>query len=51
MKQGSRFMQCQNPILTKDLSKHTINYMKPLEFGGIHNIENSRTKMSNLYYI
>ena len=34
MKQGWRCMQCQNPILTKDLSKHTINYMKPLEFGG-----------------
>lgn len=40
MKQGWRCMQCQNPILTKDLSKHNINYMKPLEFGGENNIDN-----------
>tara|TARA_B100000745_G_C20133595_1_gene388516 strand:+ start:694 stop:1128 length:435 start_codon:yes stop_codon:yes gene_type:complete len=40
MKQGWRCMNCQNPILQQDITKHNINYMKPLEFGGENNIDN-----------
>lgn len=40
MRQGWRCMSCQNPILQKDLHLCTINYIKPLQFGGVNDITN-----------
>ena len=40
MKQGWRCLNCQNPILNKDISNYHINYIKPLQFGGENNINN-----------
>ena len=40
MKTGWRCMTCQNPILQKDINKHNINYIQPLQFGGQNNIDN-----------
>ena len=40
MRQGWRCLNCQNPILNKDISNYHINYIKPLQFGGENNINN-----------
>ena len=40
MRQGWRCMSCQNPLLQKDLHSTSINYIKPLQFGGENNIKN-----------
>ena len=40
MRQGWRCMSCQNPILQKDLHLSTINYIKPLQFGGANDSTN-----------
>ena len=40
MRQGWRCISCQNPILQKDLHVCTINYIKPLQFGGTNDINN-----------
>ena len=40
MKQGWRCMNCQNPILQQDITKHNVNFIKPIQFGGENNMEN-----------
>ena len=40
MKQGWRCMNCQNPILQKDINHYNVNYVKPLKFGGQNDINN-----------
>lgn len=40
MRQGWRCLNCQNPILNKDISNYHISYIKPLQFGGENNINN-----------
>ena len=40
MRQGWRWLHCQNPILPKDIYDHKIHYIKPLQFGGENNINN-----------
>ena len=40
MRQGWRCLNCQNPILQKDIHKCSINYIKPLQFGGSNDINN-----------
>ena len=40
MRQGWRCISCQNPILQKDLHLCSINYIKPLQFGGKNDISN-----------
>ena len=40
MRQGWRCLHCQNPILQKDIYDYKIHYIKPLQFGGAHHINN-----------
>ena len=40
MRQGWRCIHCQNPILPKDIYDYKIHYIKPLQFGGAHHINN-----------
>jgi len=40
MRQGWRCMACKNPILQKDIYSCKMNYVKPLEFGGINHVTN-----------
>ncbi len=39
-RQGWRCISCQNPILQKDIHTFSINYIKPLQFGGRNDITN-----------
>ena len=47
MRQGWRCMSCQNPILQKDIHNCSINYIKPLNFGGENNIHNLGISCNN----
>ena len=40
MRQGWRCINCQNPLLQKDMYEYTIDYIKPLQFGGENDINN-----------
>ena len=40
MRQGWRCMNCQNPILQKDIFNHSIHYIQPLQFGGPNDVTN-----------
>lgn len=40
MRQGWRCINCQNPLLQKDMHEYSIDYIKPLQFGGENNINN-----------
>ena len=40
MRQGWRCMGCKNPVLQKDVYTCRVNYIKPLEFGGINHVNN-----------
>ena len=40
MRQGWRCLNCQNPILNKDIHDYHISYIRPLQFGGENNISN-----------
>jgi hypothetical protein len=40
MRQGWRCLTCKNPILQKDIYSCKMNYIKPLQFGGINHINN-----------
>lgn len=40
MRQGWRCISCQNPLLQKDLHLSKINYITPLQFGGMNHINN-----------
>lgn len=40
MRQGWRCLTCNNPILQKDIYSCKMNYIKPLQFGGINHINN-----------
>ena len=40
MRQGWRCMACKNPVLQKDIHSCKLNYIKPLEFGGVNHINN-----------
>ena len=40
MRQGWRCITCKNPVLQKDIYSCKINYIKPLQFGGINHINN-----------
>jgi len=40
MRQGWRCLTCKNPILQKDIYNCNMNYIKPLQFGGINHINN-----------
>tara|TARA_Y100000389_G_scaffold203148_1_gene250637 strand:+ start:1152 stop:1586 length:435 start_codon:yes stop_codon:yes gene_type:complete len=44
MKQGWRCLQCQNPILQKDIHNHSVTYITPLQFGGKNSIHNMGIK-------
>ena len=40
MRQGWHCIICKNPILQKDIYSCKVNYIKPLEFGGINHVSN-----------
>ena len=40
MRQGWRCIHCQNPLLQKDMHEYSIDFIKPLLFGGENDINN-----------
>jgi hypothetical protein len=40
MRQGWRCISCKNPVLQKDVYSCKVNYIKPLEFGGVNHVNN-----------
>ena len=40
MRQGWRCINCQNPLLQKDMHEYKVNYLTPLQFGGNNDINN-----------